>query len=183
MFINVYLHSKNFNKIKIFVRFFKKVLFNRHLNIKISIKNFNKYTLKKEFSILKSPHVNKKAQEQFYYSTYRQQISLFSYQPLLILKILKLIKSSCAFAGVNIQIKIAVNSSKFYKTLLREIKINRYFLHSTKNIKSLKKINSLSNLTKTKVVNLNSYLQLCDLNGEINLIKNNLYKSLGSSVG
>lgn len=45
-----------------------------------------------KFTVLKSPHVNKKAQEQFEFCLYKNQLSIYSYQTLKLLTILKKFK-------------------------------------------------------------------------------------------
>jgi len=100
-------------------------------------------THKRIYTVLRSPHVNKKAQDQFEFRVYRKQLSLYSYQGLKLLMILKKIQCKL-FADVKIKIEFVLNENKFYKETHKKFNPNKF--SSKKN-----KVNSLSS---------KSYLQL-----------------------
>ena len=92
MFINIYISSKNSISLNTFLRFFLKISKNKRIKTNIYSIQHSKPKLTKKFSILKSPHVNKKAQDQFEFRVYRKQLSLYSYLGLKLLMILKKIQ-------------------------------------------------------------------------------------------
>ena len=95
MIVNIFIQSKNLKSIKKFLKFFDKVSMDfKLLSFK---KTFNKLTKKKIITVLKSPHVNKSAQEQFEFSIYRCQINIFSYKTLLLLMFLKYLKTTTCY--------------------------------------------------------------------------------------
>jgi len=76
MFIILSIHSKSLNSLTNFLKFFYKLKTNKVLNLKFfpvqSQKNKKVYF----FSVLQSPHVNKKSQEQFGYYVYNKQLKI-----------------------------------------------------------------------------------------------------------
>nr|YP_009115283.1 ribosomal protein S10 [Berkeleya fennica]AJA05804.1 ribosomal protein S10 [Berkeleya fennica] len=72
------VQSRNRKSISTFFPFFLSSI--QNLNFNIIQKYFEKKRKKKILTILKSPHVNKKAQEQFEFRYYSKQITLHSTQ-------------------------------------------------------------------------------------------------------
>jgi len=138
-----------------FLRFFFKISKNKQLKTNIFSVQHSKPRLTKKFSILKSPHVNKKAQDQFEFHVYRKQLSLYSFQGLKLLMILKKIQCKL-FADVKIKVEFVLNESKFNTETHKKFNPNEFFLKKNK-------INSLSS---------KSYLQLLDIYGDA-YFKNN----------
>ena len=104
---NVKVVSNNPNSIqKLFLFFFynKKIRYNK---IK---KYFQKKKKKKILTILKTPHVNKTAQEQFEYRIYSKQITMYSSQGFQYLVFLKKISVNL-WPEIKIKIKIDMNQS------------------------------------------------------------------------
>ena len=60
-----FINSKNNNSLKSFLKVFKVLATNKSLNLNKIIKVSPKKKFKKVFTILKSPHIYKSAQEQF----------------------------------------------------------------------------------------------------------------------
>ena len=107
-------------------------------NIKILKKYIIKRKNKKKFTVLKSPHVNKDAREQFETLNYTRIIKLYSYQPILALYIIKSIKNKIN-SDVKLQIKFKYNTNEFYKHLKSNINLNNCFSenHLLNNLKYL----------------------------------------------
>ena len=120
MFINIYISSKNSISLNTFLRFFLKISKNKRIKTNIYSIQHSKPKLTKKFSILKSPHVNKKAQD----------------QGLKLLMILKKIQCKL-FADVKIKVEFVLNENKFYKETHKKFNPNKF--SSKKN-----KVNSLS---------------------------------------
>ena len=77
MFFTINLYSKNLNSINKFLNFFGNKTIKKKLKINFFTSRYQKPVKKKILTILKSPHVNKKAQEQFEYRIYKKKTSLF----------------------------------------------------------------------------------------------------------
>ena len=149
MFINIYLSSKNYTSLNTFLRFFVKMIKNKHIKTSAFLAQHSKPRLTKKFSILKSPHVNKKAQDQFEFHVYKKQLSLYSFQGLKVLMILKRIQCKL-FADVKIKVGVVFNDSKLHKKIRKNLNPNRIILKKNKVNDSLSKV----------------YLQLLDMHGE-----------------
>ena len=78
MFVTISLQSKSLQSIKKILIFLEKSC--NDLNLVTFMKIQNKVTIRKGITVLKSPHVNKTAQEQFEFFVYRVQIKIFSYK-------------------------------------------------------------------------------------------------------
>jgi len=128
MFLVISLKSKNIKSLIFFFNVLKK------FNINKKIKKL--YMLKKikRFAVLKSPHVNKTAQQHFEYELYLQKIYIKNFQIFKLLIILKKIKINlCCDVLVNIKFNINKNN-----------KIKNY-------------TNYHKNKTKLKLLNYNFY--------------------------
>jgi ribosomal protein S10 len=147
MLINIIIYSKNINSIKKFLNFFYKKLTFKILKYQIFKSKFQKPIQKKILTVLKSPHVNKTAQEQFEYRLFRKQLTLFSYKSGLFLILLKYIKFKL-FPDLKIKIILFSNTTKLYKTVQNRINPN--------------------NFNSSFILN---YLKIFDLHGEILLKK------------
>ena len=105
MLFLIKVSTKNKKTLKNFLTFITK------LNIvQTNVKNISKKTLRKVVTILKSPHVNKSAQEQFEFRYYNKLLVIRSTQPLLFCVILKKIKDS-NFLGLKLEVKGLLKSS------------------------------------------------------------------------
>lgn len=76
MFITLSIYSKNLNSLTNFLKFFYKLKTNKV--IKLNFFPIQSQKNKKVFflSVLQSPHVNKKSQEQFNYHIYNKQLKI-----------------------------------------------------------------------------------------------------------
>lgn len=168
MNIQLEISSKNKQSLQDFLIF----LFNIKNNLIISY--IPKQKLKKVVTILKSPHVNKSAQEQFEYRVYTKVIKVNTLRSINFLFILKKIKS-LNFPGIKLKITVV---SKFYnegyKLLSLYLNTNSLNISFYKNFKNIKIVS----------YKIKKYLQLFDIYGEFSLIQQNIKtKSIFSSVG
>ena len=114
MFINIYISSKNLSSLKIFTSFIFKLVNNKKLISKGSIKSFQLKNTKKIFTVLKSPHVNKTAQTQLEYRVYKKQLTIFSNIPFKVLFFLKYVHEN-SFADVAVKLKLNTNFKNITK--------------------------------------------------------------------
>ena len=162
MIIIINISSKNYRSLHNFViKFLNK---NYISQFKIFVKeikliNPTKSTL---YSVLKSPHVNKIAQEQFMYKIYNIQLKIFLFQPNLLLRFLKFVKNRLV-SDIKINYKIVLNKSLYKQNLTVLFNTNRLYFYNKKEKNFL----------------LKNFLKFNSIHGEF-LLKN---KSLGSSVG
>lgn len=142
MFFQLQVLAKDKKVLELFVKFFLtlqkasstwKVVFNSKKRDVITV--------------LKSPHVNKTAQEQFEYRVYSKKIIINSFKPSIFLLVLKKIKSF-SFPGISLKvIGVSNKSNKMSKTLELFNPKNFYLVNSSKCF--------------------SKYIQLFDCQGEI----------------
>ena len=78
MFIIISISSKNLSSLTNFSKFFYKFKRNKTLNFKYHMIQSQKKKKFSFFSVLQSPHVNKKSQEQFEYRVYNKKLKHFA---------------------------------------------------------------------------------------------------------
>jgi len=171
MFVNVCVKSKNLRSLKKFLTFLDEYITSKNLNVIVSKSSFKKVVKRKVITLLKSPHVNKRAQEQFEFRFYRAQISLFSYRYLLLLVFLKYLKTTVLFSDVHLKIRLHINNSRYYNKVLNILNPNNFYLTDYLELKD-------KNLDKNKglLLNIPYYLMLFDLHGSLSLKKKSLNK-------
>lgn len=107
MFVNVLIQSKNKKSLKNFIQLLKRYCDNEQLKMK----NFFMYRFKTIdstfFSVLKSPHVNKTAQEQFGYILHSVQINVTNFQNVKFLIAVKELRKITGF-NLNIRFKLSI---------------------------------------------------------------------------
>ena len=157
MFLKLELYSKNKNSYKKILNFLV-LLTNNLKEFPIYITRRKAKNSKKKYTILKSPHVNKIAQEQFEIRKYKSYFEIYSYSNLFLLLVLKQITKKL-YKDINITVKIYSNNKKFLKMLKSNTNNNSLFL--------------LRDTSKS----IEGYLKLLDNYGEI------YFLSLDSSVG
>jgi len=136
MFVFLNIKTKNINKIYFYLKnfFFK---FDRYfLILKQSVKK-----KKKKFTVLKSPHINKKSKESFDFRVFHITILLYVFDINYFLFLLNKIKNNI-FIDIHIKIFLVYFKTIFFK------KLNNFLLKNYINCK---------------------YLKLLDIIGEINL--------------
>ena len=112
MFLYIQISSKNKSSLKKFLEFILRL---KSLNLLIS--HFPKQQIRKFITVLKSPHVNKSAQEQFEYRIYTKKLSVNSPQALKFFSIMKKAKNA-SFPGIDLKIKGVFEKKKEFKNLL-----------------------------------------------------------------
>jgi ribosomal protein S10 len=146
------------------------------LNLTIIKKYFKKKKGRNILTILKSPHVNKSAQEQFESNFFSKQLSIYSQKNFQVLLFLKKIKTYL-FPDVKMKIKFILNKNlsekikvnilspaNFKLNVLEEIKVKEYISYNKKEIKkkqlSLNKNSNLKNIQHLlKIFDMYSELQ------------------------
>ena len=185
MFIILSIHSKNFNSLTNFLKFFYKLNTNKILKLKfysIQSQQKDKFSF---FSTLQSPHVNKKSQEQFEYSLHHKRLKIHASQMIKFLTIWNIIKMRM-FLDIKIEIEFWVQKKSLHNTLLTKLDCDRFkqkfyekrnFIFITKRFnrrlrktkcfhKKIKKKQSFFSFSPTPY----TFLKLLDIHGEI-LIK------------
>lgn len=148
MFFYLKISCKNKKILKKFVNFFTKTK-----SLPIFIKPFSKNKKRKFVTVLKSPHINKTAQEQFEYRFFSKHFLVFSFKPLIFFLILKRLKNF-SFSGIKIEIIGIVEKDKNNKYAVKIINPDNVIfrnLHFKQNDINL----------------LRKYIQLFDSYGEI----------------
>ena len=170
---NIVIISKNKKELNFFILFLNRYLFFNSNNIrKISKKKIKKNII----SLLKSPHVNKKSQEQFEIKFFKKNLLLKVQKSLKYLLILK--RFSCSmFSNLNIKIKQILNNRKnkfdiilncnFFKIKVKAFKTGKF-----NNFKLIKKVNSFKKKFKFKHLlakKINSIMNIFELTGLLNM--------------
>lgn len=187
---NLYIIKKKLTKVvvktdksKIFLPLAYKLKTHTHKNvykikkrkyyIKKKINGIFSYSQQKQkqkvFTTLKSPHVNKTAQEQIEYRLFSKQINIFSFQILKFLILIKQIQTKIC-PDIEIQIKFVLNAKRILK--IKRISLNP----DNYKIKQLFSKKKKDIFYKQKVYNYNKeqtvfYLKLFDMYGELNFNK------------
>jgi hypothetical protein len=147
--------------------------FFKNLNFDLLQKIFFKKRKKQFFTLLKSPHVNKKAQEHFEYRTFFRQLTIYSPKNLKLLLSLRKINQNL-FSDVKIKIKFSINKNKQKNIQINVFNFNNFKLNIIKNITnknniSLLKYNKLKNENFNQNSKIKSFLQILDVYGELNI--------------
>jgi len=183
MFIILSIYSKNTNSLTNFLKFFYKLERKKALKLKLYTKQSK---IKKNFSfisVLQSPHVNKKSQEQFGYNIYSKQLKIWVSQPKKLLSMWKLVKEKLFF-DIQIKFKFLLDKSSIFDTISEKINCEKFMpTISEKRNKDLfwwynnpkfrtkpkKKKLYLTNTTKQ------TFLKVTDIKGEA-LLRNFQYR-------
>ena len=115
MFFYIKISSKNKSALKRFLEFISGL---KSLNLLVS--HSPKQSVKKFITVLKSPHVNKSAQEQFEYRIYTKKLSVNSPQALKFFSMIKKAKNA-SFPGIDLKIKGVFEKKKEFKNLLHSM--------------------------------------------------------------
>lgn len=134
-------------------------------------KYFQKKKQRKILTLLKSPHVNKTAQEQFENIVYSRQLSKSDLKIKKTLFCFKTVKKNL-FADLKIKVKFGLNKKRGKKLKLSLLNPNNFQLtFNTHSYLQFKKRENKQNLLLTKQIN--KILKLFEIYGEISL-KNNI---------
>lgn len=163
---DITISSKNKKALTFFFLFLNKI--NRpKINL---LTNYSKQkTLIKKIVILKSPHVNKKAQKHFEYRTFSKKILVSSSNEIKLLIFLKKLKIKL-FSEIKLKIKIIFSKNKKIKNnFLNPI---NYYINSIRTKKSISQKNSSKNIEIKNIqpcYKIKNYLKILDCYGELNI--------------
>jgi ribosomal protein S10 len=155
--VNLFIRTKNKNSLKKFIYFLSE-------NVNKNFNSINFYYQKKKkkkiITLLKSPHVNKTAQEQFEMKYFSKKLKIITTQTFKFLIFLKNIKNFL-FSDIQIKTKFTCNSKEQFLSRKKILNLdNLPFKYSIKQNKNL--INKNFKDTKTFVkkiyTNKNKYL-------------------------
>ena len=147
MFINIHIYSKNYRSIKLISNFFANEAFLKFLNL-TTFNSFYQNRIKtKLFTVLKSPHVNKTAQEHFECSIYTKQFKVYSSKGFLLLIFLKKLKNNIFF-DTTFKVELINQPLKYNQKLKNNLNPDNFLLISNYAcLKSyLKILNNYGNL-------------------------------------
>lgn len=169
---NLTIRSKNKTSINEFFSFFNE---NKLYSSNVIKKYFQKKMKKKKLTILKSPHVNKKAQEQFEIRLFKKQFKIKTTQNLKYLIFLKRLNSKL-FPDIEINLKCITNNKNIKKLGLsifnpNNFKINKCYNFKTQNL-NLKNFNQLKKENNSRsrhflTTKTSHLLGIFDLYGEL----------------
>jgi len=163
MFFHIKVSAKDKKIVENFSQFISKLQFTSN-----SVCSISKQNLRKFITILKSPHVNKTAQEQFEFRIYTKEFVINSFKPLTLFLALKKI-NNLSFSGLNLKINnLFTRNTKKKLIILNPDSVN---LNTTEKFNSL----SYSDLSNTqRLSSSKKYIQLFDCYGEV-VLKTNFY--------
>ena len=99
MFLHIRASAKDKKVLKNFDQFISKLQLTSN-----SLQLLPKRNLRKFITVLKSPHVNKTAQEQFEFRIYTKELIINSFKPFTLFLVLKKI-NNLSFSGLNLKIE------------------------------------------------------------------------------
>ena len=172
MIIIINISSKSYVSLNNFINFFLSKKFMSKLKVVVQKSKFVHPTKSNLYTVLKSPHVNKTAQEQFISKTFNIEFELFVYQPHLFFFFLKIIKNTL-ISDIIVNYKIIINKTLFKNKIKNTLTPNGFnFILFDKKKKKIVKFY------------LKQYLKLTAIYGEFLLTNKKIsFKCLGSSVG
>lgn len=157
MFINIHIYSKNYLSIKRLIAFFSNNFLLKKLNL-TTFSSIRQNPIKRKiFTVLKSPHVNKTAQEHFEYSIYKKTLRIHSYKGFLVLRLLKVLKYRI-FTDVKFKISVINQPFELKRNLQNKTNPNNFVVaHNNSEIKTyLKVFNNYGNFVVTSKICLDS---------------------------
>nr|AEP20743.1 ribosomal protein S10 [Kryptoperidinium foliaceum endosymbiont] len=153
MFLKFKVSSKDRRTLEKFLSFLQRLTTSSTI-----LKHFSKQKKRKVVTILKSPHVNKTAQEQFEFRFYNKEFLVNSTQPFTFFLIIKKTKN-LSFPGLKLEVKSLLNVDRKNRSLLERVDPDNIVLICDKS----KTFNTLTFQKK--------YIQLFDCYGELRLKK------------
>jgi ribosomal protein S10 len=151
MKLHLKISSKNKNSQALFLKTIAKIWHKNNLNLNYFVKNSQQIKIKYVFTILKSPHVNKTAQEQFEYNLSSKKLKFYTFRLLKLIIMLRKLRSEL-FPDVETKVYIVLNIKGSTKFKNYRLNPNAYKL----------KVVKYPNTDK-----LLSYLTLFDFNGSL----------------
>jgi ribosomal protein S10 len=172
MFIILSIYSKNRESLTNFLKFFYKLKEIKILKLKLYTKQSQKKRKNILLSVLKSPHVNKKSQEQFECNLYTKQLNIWVYQLNKFLFLWKWIKTKLFF-DINVKIKFLLDKNSTASLESDKIDCERYLPTTVKkkNYHILRIYKRLKKKSERKTWGLTSkikqtFFKLTDIQGE-----------------
>jgi ribosomal protein S10 len=174
MFFHIKVSSKDKKVLENFGQFLSKLEMTSNF-----LKSFSKQNTRKFVTILKSPHVNKTAQEQFEFRFYTKEFVVSSFKPLTFFLILKKI-NNLSFSGMNLKVKSLFKRNE--KKKVTAVNPDNTNLNTVKSHGLIKKKNLKQKMFNNKNFKTfdasfsvsKRYIQLFDCYGEMSL-KNDFY--------
>jgi ribosomal protein S10 len=158
--------SKNKNSLNNFFLFFNKTPV---LYFNIFKKYFNKKKKIKKFTILKSPHVNKTAQEQFEIRIFSRQLNIYSSKNLKYLIDFKKIKNNL-LSAIFVKINFFLSKKNENNLKLNIISPNNFKIQT--NFYKNQKINRKSSIKKQNNLyfeKIKNFIKVFDVYGELKI--------------
>ena len=156
-------------------------------NFNVVKKHFQKKNKKHFLTILKSPHVNKKAQEQFESHIFSKQLSVYSLQKFKYLFFFKKVQTNI-FSNVQLKIKFSINKNKNHDEKSKNFDLNNFYININKNnisqkndLKIKKNVNKLKYFNTKNIEKVKNFVKIVDIYGELHNFNKKV--SLDSSVG
>lgn len=182
MFITLSIYSKNLNSLTNFLKFFYKLKTNKVLKLNFFPIQSQKNKKVFFFSVLQSPHVNKKSQEQFNYWIYNKQLKIHVSQIAKFLTIWKIVKIKL-FSDIKFKTKFWLNNKPFKPALFDKTDYDRFMLKFCQKSELIylkfNKLNRTKHVAPNRSFFSNKtgyvFLKLLDTHGEILLKKINSY--------
>lgn len=172
MFFYLKVSCKDKKILEKFTRVFTKIR-----SLPIFVKPFPKHEKRKFITILKSPHVNKTAQEQFEYRFFSKHFLIFSIKPQIFFLLLKKLKN-LSFSGIKLEVKGVFEKNITDKYILKLVNPDNVVLQKPYLVqRSFKKEKTKNEISKLSINNPDlskKYIQLFDSYGELYL-KNTFY--------
>ena len=172
MFFYLKVSCKDKKILEKFTRVFTKIK-----SLPIFVKPFPKHEKRKFVTILKSPHVNKTAQEQFEYRFFSKHFLVFSMKPQIFFLLLKRLKN-LSFSGIKLEVKGVFEKKVTNKYILKLVNPDNIVLQkqylTQKSFRKERRNNKGFKAVATSLDLSKKYIQLFDSYGEIYL-KNNFY--------
>lgn len=173
MSIILSIYSKNANSLTNFLKFFYKLKKEKFLKLKFYTKQSQKKKNSSLISVLQSPHVNKKSQEQFEYYVYSKQLKIQAYQLTKFLFIWKWIKTKLFF-DIKIKTNFLLNEHLFNDLTLEKTDYEKFIpisFNKKKFDESKIHKRKFSKKSKTSPLHFSSItkqtsLKLADIQGE-----------------
>lgn len=166
MFFYITVYAKEKTTLQNFFKFLSKINTNTKYNFCRQKQKKNKH---KFVTILKSPHINKTAQEQFEYKFFTSQIVLYSTDLFFCFVIIKRIFKK-GFPGLKIKLLLSFDKKTQSKVLPTFLNPNNVLLSDKKKI-------------KLYFLMFDSFGEVCLQNFKKRCAKNSFFKCAFSSVG
>lgn len=149
MFFYIKISAKEKRVISNFMKFFSRISSDLKL---LQLSQFPNKRRRKFVTVLKSPHVNKTAQEQFEFRIYSKQFLVFSAKPSLFCFVIKKLNSS-TFSGIKLELNSVIEKRKKDKKLLSILNPDNLCLRRNQNFSLIHYTNLFDSFGEAKIKN------------------------------